>query len=66
MKLTDSELTLIRMLESCGGSYCGDAGSNLTKEIRRISKGLERKGLLIIEGTDAGPRFTLRESIHAH
>lgn len=64
MKLTDAENTLIRMLENCGGSYCGDAGSTLTRDVRRIANSLERKGLLIIEGTDDGPRFTLRETAH--
>ncbi len=64
MKLTDAELTLVRLLENCGGSYCGDADSTLTSQVRRIARGLERKGLLIIEGTDAGPRFTLRETAH--
>lgn len=64
MKLTTDELTLIRMLENCGGSYCGDAGTRLTRDARRIANSLERKGLLIIEPTDDGVRFTLREAVH--
>jgi hypothetical protein len=64
MKLSTDELTLIRMLENCGGSYCGDADSSLTRDARRLANRLERKGILIIEPTDAGPRFTLRETVH--
>lgn len=64
MKFSQDELTLIRMLENCGGSYCGDADSKLTRDAMRIANRLERKGVLIIEATDDGPRFTLREAVH--
>lgn len=64
MKFSADELTLIRMLEDCGGSYCGDADSSLTRDAMRIANRLERRGVLIIEGTDAGPRLTLREAVH--
>lgn len=65
MKLSPDELTLIRMLENCGGSYCGDADSKLTRDAMKIANKLERRGVLIIEGTDAGYRFSLRETVHA-
>lgn len=64
MKLNPSEAKFIELLGNAGGSICLDSGDRTTSEVRRIANGLERKGLLIVEGTDAGPRFTLREAVH--
>lgn len=64
MKLTPDELTLIRMLENCGGSYCGDAQDPIARDARRAANKLRAKGYLIIEETQAGVRFTLREAVH--
>lgn len=62
MKLTPSEKKLVELLGNAGGSICLDTGT--TSEVRRIANSLERKGLLIIEPTDDGVRFTLRETVH--
>ncbi len=62
MKLSPSEAKFMELLGNAGGSICLDG--NTTSEVRRIANRLERKGLLIIEATDAGPRFTLRETVH--
>jgi len=64
MKLSPSEAKLIELLTNPGGSICVDADTRINSEVRRIATRLERKGLLLIEGTDAGPRFTLREAVH--
>jgi len=64
MKLSPSEAKLIELLTNAGGSICVDADTRINSEVRRIATRLERKGLLLIEGTDAGPRFTLREAVH--
>ncbi len=65
MKLSPDELTFIRFLENCGGTYCGSHTDTITKDARRVSKRLHDRGILIIEETQDGPRFTLRETVHA-
>ena len=65
MKLTPDEVTLIRFLENCGGTYCGSQTDTITKDARRVSRKLQSRGILIIEDTQDGPRFTLRETVHA-
>lgn len=64
MKLTPDEAKLIELLSNAGGSICLDADTRINSEVRRIANRLERKGLLMIEATDSGPRFTLREAVH--
>lgn len=64
MKLSPAEDKLIELLGNAGGSICLDTDTRLSGEVRRIANKLERKGILIIEGTDAGPRLTLREAVH--
>lgn len=64
MKLTPSDEALIRLLALSGGSICIGSDTRVTSEVRRIAKRLESKGLLTIEDTQDGPRFTLRESAH--
>lgn len=64
MKLTPSEQALVRLLDQAGGSHCIGSDTRITSEVRRIANRLERKGVLIIEETQDGPRFTLREGGH--
>jgi hypothetical protein len=64
MKLRPDETKLIELLSNAGGSICLDVETRITSEVRRIANALERKGVLIIEATDAGPRLTLRETVH--
>ncbi len=64
MKLSPAESKLIELLSNAGGSICLDADTRITSEVRRIANALERKGLLMIEAADAGPRLTLREAVH--
>ena len=63
MKLTPSEQALVRLLVLTGGSRCIGSDTKITSEVRRIANRLERKGVLSIEDTQDGPRFTLREGI---
>lgn len=65
MKLTPSEAKLVELLGNAGGSICLNADTKLPSELRRIARRLERRGLLIIEETQDGPRLTLRETVHA-
>lgn len=58
MKLTPSEQTLLSLIQSVGGSYCASADAQISSEVRRAANRLERKGLLRIEETQDGPRFT--------
>jgi hypothetical protein len=62
LKLTPSEEALIRVLALHGGSSCVGSDTQINSEVRRIANRLERKGLLSIEETQDGPRFTLREA----
>lgn len=64
MKLTPSESKFTELLGNAGGSICLTADDRLTSEVRRIANRLERKGLLLIEPTQDGVRFTLRETVH--
>lgn len=58
MKLTVQEETLLSLIQSVGGSYCASADAQISSEVRRAANRLERKGLLRIEDTQDGPRFT--------
>ena len=64
MKLRPTEETLLRLLREAGGSYCVDASSPIGRDVWRAANRLQSKGLLDIEETDAGPRFTVREAAH--
>lgn len=60
MKLTPSETRLIELISAMpGGSYCPGSDAKATPEVNRIVRKLERKGVLVVEGTDDGPRFTV-------
>ena len=65
MKLNPAESKLVELLGNAGGSICLSADTKLPSEVLRIARRLERRGLLIIEETQDGPRLTLRETVHA-
>jgi hypothetical protein len=65
-RLTPSEQTLLRLLEHAGGSRCVGADARITSEVRRIANRLERKGLLTIESTQDGPRFSITAQGRGH
>lgn len=58
MKLTVAESTLLSLIQSVGGSYCASADAQISSDTRKTAKKLERRGLLRIEDTQDGPRFT--------
>ncbi len=61
MKLTPDESTLINLISNMPGqSYCPGADSRATPQVNKIIQRLERKGLLAVEQTDDGPRFSVR------
>jgi hypothetical protein len=60
MKLTPSESKLIELIEAAGGSYCPGADYAAPPEVNRLVRRLERKGLLAVEPTQDGPRYTVR------
>lgn len=61
MKLTPAETTLMHLIRSAGGSYCPGAEAQTTAEVRRLLRRLERRGLLTVEQTDDGYRYSVRE-----
>lgn len=63
-KLSPSETTLIKLLKNNGGSICLGADATLKPEIRRIIRRLERKGMLNVEQTDDGYRYSVREAVN--
>jgi GTP cyclohydrolase I len=65
MKLTPSENKLLELIGNAGGSYCPGADVKGSSELHRIIRRLERKGLLLVDMTDDGPRYSLTEAQHA-
>lgn len=65
MRLTPSEAKLIELIGNAGGSYCPGRDTPIHSEVRRILRRMERKGLIIVDDTDDGPRFTLSDACHA-
>lgn len=61
MKLTPSEAKLVELIQLVGGSYCPGTSADATPEVSRIIRRLERQGILSVEMTDDGPRYTVRE-----
>ena len=60
MKLTPSEAKLLELISAMpGGSYC-PSGEVPGYEAQRLIRRLERKGVLSVEMTDDGPRYTVR------
>ena len=60
MKLTPSEAKLIELIEAAGGSYCPGQDHTAPPEVNRLVRRLERKGLLHVESTQDGFRYTVR------
>lgn len=65
MKLTPAESTLINLISNMPGqSYCPGADSRATPEVNRIIRRLERKGILRVEDTDDGYRYSLAGGVN--
>lgn len=61
MKLTPSEAKLVDLIKAMpGASYCPGADERPHSEVSRIIRRLERQGVLSVEMTDDGPRYTVR------
>ena len=59
MKLTPSEAKLVELISAMPGqSYCPGADGVILGHVHTIIRRLERKGVLRVEQTDDGPRFT--------
>lgn len=63
-RLTPSENKLLELIANAGGSYCPGAEMKGSAELHRMIRRLERKGLLLVEQTDDGPRYSLMEALH--
>lgn len=61
MKLTPAETRLLDLIRAAGGTYCPGADSHATPEVNRLIRRLERRGLLSVEQTDDGFRYSIRE-----
>jgi predicted transcriptional regulator len=62
MKLTPSEAKLVELIKAMPGeSYCPGADDRPHSEVSRIVRRLERQGVLSVEMTDDGPRYTVRD-----
>lgn len=60
MKLTPSEAKLVELISAMpGASYCPGSDAQAASEVHRIIRRLERKGLVRVESTDDGFRFTV-------
>lgn len=59
MKLRPSDEKMVELMRNAGGSYCPGRDVTINREVRRILRRLETKGIVTIEETDDGPRFTL-------
>lgn len=65
MKLTQSEAKLVELISAMPGqSYCPGSDAQATSEVHRIIRRLERKGVLAVEQTDDGYRYSVREAAH--
>lgn len=63
MKFTPSEQRLIELIRAMpGGSYCPGMNAQTTTEVNRLLRRLDRHGVLTVEATDDGPKFTVRDA----
>lgn len=61
MNLTPSEQKLVDLIRAMpGASYCPGADSQAAPEVHRLIRRLERKGVLLVEQTDDGYRYSVR------
>lgn len=64
IRLNPSEQKLIDLIKAMpGGSFCPGADNRPHSEVSRIIRRLERQGVLTVEATDDGPRFSVREGV---
>lgn len=61
MKLTPGAQKLLDLIREAGGSICPGSDFQASHDINRLLRNLERKGLLKVEQTDDGYRYTVRE-----
>ena len=65
-KLTPSEAKLVELISDMpGGSYCPGGDMLPGHELQRLIRRLHRKGVIDIQQTDDGFRYTLRGAGHA-
>lgn len=64
MKLTPSESRLLELIRAAGGTYCPGADATATADTLRLIRRLERRGLLTVEQTDDGYRYSLTGASH--
>lgn len=64
MKLTPSETKLVDLIRNAGGSICPGKDASITSEVHRLLRKLERRGVLSVEETDDGPRFSIAGGAH--
>lgn len=65
MKFNANEATFLDLLRNVGGTYCPGAQSAPSKPTQKMIRRLERQGVVLVELTDDGPRYTLAETVHA-
>jgi hypothetical protein len=65
MKFNPSENTLLQLIANAGGSYCPGASASISSATHKLIRRLERRGVLLVEQTDDGFRYSLREAQHA-
>lgn len=62
MNLTPSEQRLVELINAMpGGSYCPGRDKQPGHDVSRLIRRLERNGVLDVETTDDGVRYTVRE-----
>lgn len=65
MKLTPSEAKLMELIKAMpGGSYCPGADAQVLGHVNALIRKLERKGVLSVEQTDDGYRYSVREAVN--
>lgn len=61
MKLTPDETEVVALIRAAGGSVCPGVDFHPTAWVQKIIRRLDRLGVITVEPTDDGPRFTVRE-----
>lgn len=60
MKLTPDETKLVELIKAMpGGTYCPGRDATINSEVNRLLRRLDRHGVLSVEATDDGPKFTV-------
>lgn len=63
-KLTPSEDKLVDLIRNAGGSICPGNDASISPAMHKMLRRLARKGVLTIEDTDDGPRFSIAGGGH--